>query len=190
MQRVASLLVFALLVAAALGQDYDEKGRFIAKAPAENTDDESGDWGDWESFWNNLRMNKISLIVIELLGLGFFGLDRFWVGSYITGTIKLVTGGGFGIWFLVDYCLIMFNGVMGYDSLNILWMSKTFSSSSINPAQWVSIIGLVLTFCMPGVFTCVFGTGFLGSLPIVGRFFRKDEPTLIEHNPEHHGLCC
>jgi len=192
MPRTASLFVLAVLVAAALAQDYDENGRFMAKKPVKEAEEVGNNiWDDVKTSYGSGSDNKIALVIVELLGLGFFGVDRILIGSWKTGLIKLVTGGGCGIWFLVDYCVVMFNGVMGYKSIDILWMVKTFSSTTVYPAQWISIIGLVITFCMPGALSCVFGTGFLGRLPFVGRFFRKEpEPTLIEHHPHRPGFAC
>ena len=38
--------------------------------------------------------------------LGTFGIDRFLVGDIISGILKLLTLGGFGIWVLIDCFLI------------------------------------------------------------------------------------
>ena len=49
-----------------------------------------------------------SLYVALLLAvfLGCFGLDRFYIGRYKAGWLKLLTFGGLGIWWLLDIILI------------------------------------------------------------------------------------
>jgi len=166
MTRMACALALALLVATALGNDTVDQPEAGEAAPARSLADDGED-----TLWNN----KVILACLELTGLGVLGLDRFYMGSYITGVVKLVTGGGFGIWALVDYVLVLLNCIMGSSSIDILWMSMTFGPSLISAARWVSIIGLVITFCCPGVVVGICGTGFLASIPIVGRFFRRGE---------------
>jgi len=41
--------------------------------------------------------------------LGPFGADRFYLGYGVLGLLKLVTLGGFGLWWLLDVLLILTN---------------------------------------------------------------------------------
>ena len=38
--------------------------------------------------------------------VGGLGIDRFYLGKIGTGILKLITGGGLGIWWLIDVILI------------------------------------------------------------------------------------
>ena len=50
--------------------------------------------------------------------LGTLGIDRFIMGQVWLGLLKLITGGGFGIWWLVDVILI----ATKYPFKNITWV--------------------------------------------------------------------
>lgn len=54
-----------------------------------------------------------SWVVLVLLSffLGFLGIDRFYMGKYGTGILKLLTGGGFMVWAFIDFVIILFNGM-------------------------------------------------------------------------------
>lgn len=47
----------------------------------------------------------VSLIISILVG--GYGIDRFYIGDIGLGVAKLLTCGGFGIWWLIDLFLIM-----------------------------------------------------------------------------------
>ncbi len=39
--------------------------------------------------------------------LGYFGIDRFYLGYTGLGIAKLITGGGCGVWYIIDLVLII-----------------------------------------------------------------------------------
>ena len=41
------------------------------------------------------------MVILTLTGLSFFGLDRMYAGQIGMGVLKLITAGGFGLWFIV-----------------------------------------------------------------------------------------
>lgn len=47
-------------------------------------------------------MKKKSTALILSIFLGELGIDRFYLGHTGTGIIKLLTGGGCGIWWIID----------------------------------------------------------------------------------------
>ena len=53
--------------------------------------------------------SKTALVVIEGLGLGLLGLDRFYAGEWGSGLLKLGSLGGAGLWWLIDYVRVMAN---------------------------------------------------------------------------------
>lgn len=54
-------------------------------------------------------VSSSSRLVASLLCffLGVLGVHRFYVGKIGTGILQLITGGGLGIWYLVDLILII-----------------------------------------------------------------------------------
>lgn len=48
-----------------------------------------------------------TIVLIMSIFLGYFGIDRFYIGDVGMGVGKLLTCGGLSIWYVVDIFLIM-----------------------------------------------------------------------------------
>ncbi len=51
------------------------------------------------------EVNWVLLLIMSII-FGWIGVDRFIMGKVGTGILKLITIGGFGIWWLIDLILI------------------------------------------------------------------------------------
>ena len=49
--------------------------------------------------------SKVGALILSIF-LGELGIDRFYLGYIGTGILKLITCGGFGIWWLIDLIMI------------------------------------------------------------------------------------
>lgn len=49
--------------------------------------------------------NKTTALILSIL-LGELGIDRFYLGYTGLGILKLITVGGFGIWWIIDIIMI------------------------------------------------------------------------------------
>lgn len=57
-----------------------------------------------------IMKNKTTALLLSIF-LGGLGVDRFYLGYTGLGILKLVTAGGFGLWWLIDIILIATNGL-------------------------------------------------------------------------------
>jgi TM2 domain-containing membrane protein YozV len=51
-------------------------------------------------WWSNL----VTYLLLSLT-LGIIGIDRFYKGEVLWGVLKLISVGGFGIWYIVDIAI-------------------------------------------------------------------------------------
>lgn len=54
-----------------------------------------------------LRLRNPTIALVFSLAFGYLGFDRFYIGNTVGGILKLFTAGGFGVWTVIDWFLIM-----------------------------------------------------------------------------------
>lgn len=90
--------------------------------------------------------------VLSLL-FGFLGADRFYTGRIGTGVLKLLTLGGFGLWWIADLVIVMAGGLRytnerldGYESFKeIAWITTGLVIIVGYSMQLDEIIGALFT---------------------------------------------
>ena len=60
-------------------------------------------------------MKSKTVALVLSIFLGELGIDRFYLGYTGLGVLKLITAGGFGIWWLIDIILILLGKVTTKD---------------------------------------------------------------------------
>lgn len=60
------------------------------------------------------RLNWTTTLIVSIF-VGWLGVDRFMMGQTGLGILKLLTAGGFGLWWLVDIILIATKKIGGVE---------------------------------------------------------------------------
>lgn len=87
-------------------------------------------------------IDKVVLVVLESVGLGVLGIDRYYAGHYTTGTLKLLTLGGCGVWAIVDWLTVMINAVERKESMSVI--KAKFSKEGLGTARTVAFISIAI----------------------------------------------
>ena len=72
-------------------------------------------------------INKHLFVWLFAWAFGMFGLDRFVRGQIGLGILKLITGGGFGIWYIVDWIIAVYKAYSNNED-NITFIKGQYSN--------------------------------------------------------------
>lgn len=78
------------------------------------------------------------------LFLGMLGIDRFYLGKIGTGILKLVTFGGFGIWYLIDLIMILAGSMKSKNGETLKGRDKNIKLALIIVGIWLFICILII----------------------------------------------
>jgi len=89
-------------------------------------------------------VDKLLLVLLEGFGLGMCGVDRCCMGQCCFGTIKGLTMGGFFIWAIIDWIIIVSNALCKSPSIDSFGLVATWKSDTIQPAYIAAFICIAL----------------------------------------------
>lgn len=69
-------------------------------------------------------------IAIVLSMFGFLGLHRFYLGRFGTGTLMLLTFGGYGLWWLIDVINLFRGTLTDGQGLPLAWTSESLDEDT------------------------------------------------------------
>lgn len=99
-----------------------------------------------------LGVHVVSKIAISIVSpvipcLSFYGVDRCVMGQPLLGTLKGITCGGCGIWFLIDLIVIIYNCLTSASQINMFGFVATWGEDTITPAFWLALVFSILHCC-------------------------------------------
>jgi len=75
---------------------------------------------------------------------GSFGVDRFYLGKFWTGLLKLLTFGGFGLWTLIDLTIIMTGSMRDKQGYEMREAAKYKKFAAMTVLIFALVLGAVI----------------------------------------------
>ncbi len=93
--------------------------------------------------------NYLTAFLLSLI-VGNLGIDRFYLGKVGTGILKLITIGGFGIWYLYDLIMVITNSTTDKNGAKLVGYEKYGKIALIITIAWllISVISNILIWPM------------------------------------------
>ncbi|KAF9389224.1 hypothetical protein CPB97_011791 [Podila verticillata] len=87
-----------------------------------HNDDDLSNWlgkgkGKPDVCWSD---RSYPIAILLSIFFGYVGIDRFYLGYIVSALIKLITAGGFGIWYIVDIVLIVIGGLPDHNGCQLI----------------------------------------------------------------------
>lgn len=117
----------------------------------------------------NSGKDFITAYVLSIF-FGWLGVDRFYLGHIVTGIIKLLTLGGYGIWTLIDIVLILTGKLKSANGQELKNRKKNLKGAIILTG---AVVGFAVIILIP-----VMLIGALASDPVV-----ENKPAIV-NNPK------
>ena len=100
-----------------------------------------------------LVKDKLVLLILSYI-LGMLGVDRMYLGCWVSGFLKLITLGGLGIWYLIDLLLIMVNAY-NFSTSPAICSGYIWNKNTMEVAHYIATI-LIILFVLKIIFSFVF----------------------------------
>ena len=93
--------------------------------------------------------------------LGYWGVDRFYLGKIGTGILKLVTLGGLGVWVLVDLLLVLTGAQRDKQGRPLEGHAEHARIA------WIVTAGVVALGIVSGIISGIVGSGIVGRAQVL-----------------------
>lgn len=92
-----------------MGTQDQDRSRWVESLREKRRQEESSNWA--ATFWLSLF-------------LGVLGADRFYLGSVVLGSLKALSLGGIGLWWIIDVVLLLTVGIKDADGCLVKMPSR------------------------------------------------------------------